>query len=192
MTHTRPTYSAALVRAGDLADFDVIRHDGTWRQVMDVWHDEDEEVAADVYAFEPETVEHIRAHLGGGLGQFVLVRIVQEEPQAELTTQLVTLRRVDLVTIQVEHGEAASPSPAAPAGERAGGRVTHPHQEVDGVQLVITETAWRATVRRSFEVRRASDGALLSEQGGFAEMPTTQQLRTLVRSAPPQEEPHRA
>lgn len=119
-TSERPVWTRAQVRARDLCDGDVIRHDGQWRVLMDVWKDDDLDQAVAMYPaeFAPEQRALIVDHLMG-LAAYVVVRMVEERPGEHehfQTTRPLPLRAFDLVDIQVEQGSAPTP-PRAPVGD---------------------------------------------------------------------------
>lgn len=100
---TRPTYVEAKIRANTLADGDVIRTTvrGTWQQVLDVWTDDDLDLALAHYQFDAEATEKIRSHLTG-LAMYVLVRLLRERPDdAMIGDELVVFTACDLVVVQV-------------------------------------------------------------------------------------------
>lgn len=101
----RQTYTEAQIRANALADGDVLRDaEGTWREVLDVWTDDDLDVAIQHYT-EDDVVNRGRIvkHLTG-FSQYVMVRILIEEQDAvQITHELIALRSCTLVTIQVPH-----------------------------------------------------------------------------------------
>lgn len=99
----RPTYVEAKIRADTLADGDVIRTSfrGRWQQVLDVWTDDDLDLALAHYEFDAEATEKIRSHLTG-LAMYVLVRLLRERPdEAMIQDQLMVFTACDLVVVQV-------------------------------------------------------------------------------------------
>lgn len=97
-------WASGTVRARDLRDGDVVRHDGQWRVVMDVFHDDDLASAELMFSEEiaPKQNAVIIEHLTG-TGVYVVVRVVIEQPgEHELfsMTTVVPLRAFDLVTVQ--------------------------------------------------------------------------------------------
>jgi len=121
---TRPTFTAAEVRARDLRDHDVILVASgddnmfMWREVMDVWRDEDLSIAEDHYRgshgwSDEEKIEFLRSYLSGGLASYVVVRYHVETPHtAQTESDLAFFRACDLVTVQQPQNPAPAPPPA--------------------------------------------------------------------------------
>lgn len=98
---TRRTYIDAEIRAKTLADGDVISHEHHWREVLDVWADQDRDLAIGQYDGDEDRIRYIEKHLTD-LGLFVIARILIEQPDSTMIEdELVAYRSCDLVTIQV-------------------------------------------------------------------------------------------
>ncbi|QKW06951.1 hypothetical protein HUT18_11640 [Streptomyces sp. NA04227] len=101
-TPTRSTWTADSVRAADLEDTDTALIDGEWREVLDVWNDEDDPAA--MFGEDHPTAQAIFRMAAGRSPDWTIVRYVREEESSigELAYGLRIFRCRDLVDVQRE------------------------------------------------------------------------------------------
>lgn len=96
----RSTWIAEVIRAKDLTDQDIVLLDGTWRKILDIWHNDDDPAAEFGEGSSPATA--ITPYIGYASPCWMVVRFVKEETSSRnnVVSGFRPLRPHDLVHVQ--------------------------------------------------------------------------------------------
>jgi len=103
-TATRTIWREVPIRAIDLAESDVFRHNGEWREVLDVWTDSNREDAAEAGEYD-DALHRMTVKYLTGLNQWVIVRYhIERAYPGDIVYDFTAFRTVELVTVQAPAG----------------------------------------------------------------------------------------
>lgn len=96
----RSTWTAEVIRAKDLTDQDIVLIDDTWREILDIWHNDDD--PATEFGEDSSLTKSITPYIGYDSACWVVVRFVKEETSSgrNVASGFRPLRLHDLVHVQ--------------------------------------------------------------------------------------------